>query len=84
MIMDAGALKSLVRESVIRDVDHRDLNRDVPWLEGKIPTVECLVDSIWEILEPAIERNGTARLERLKLWETSTIFAERGRDENTR
>ena len=35
---------------VIQDVDHRNLNTDVPWLEGRIPTAENLALAFWERL----------------------------------
>lgn len=77
MIIDAGKLKTLVKQRVINEVDHRDLNRDVPWLEGIIPTVEGVVSAMWDILGPVIAAEGQVRLARLKLWETSTVFAQK-------
>lgn len=75
MIIDAGKLKTLVNETVLKDVDHRDLNRDVPWLKGVIPTVEGVVTAMWNILEPILAEGSQIRLVRLKLWETATVFA---------
>jgi len=62
-------LKDVTRaaESVIGDLDHRNLNLDVPWLDGVIPSTENVVVAIWDRLAPRIERG---RLVRLVLWET--------------
>ena len=54
-------------ESVIGDLDHRNLNVDVPWLADTIPSTENLVVAIWERMEPRIP-NG--KLVSIRLWET--------------
>jgi 6-pyruvoyltetrahydropterin/6-carboxytetrahydropterin synthase len=59
--------------AVIADLDHRNLNIDVPWLEGVIPSTENLVVAIWERLAPRLKRG---RLVRLVLWETPRNSAE--------
>ena len=60
-------------EEVLKDVDHRNLNLDVPWLEGVIPSTENLVVALWERLAPRIPRG---RLARLVLFETPRNWAE--------
>ncbi|MDH3223672.1 MAG: 6-carboxytetrahydropterin synthase, partial [Gemmatimonadota bacterium] len=51
-VIDLKALKQLVEEHVIKDVDHRNLNLDVPWMDGVLPSTENLVVGIWERLSP--------------------------------
>lgn len=46
-VMDLKALKHLVEERVISDVDHKNLNLEVPWLDGIIPSTENVVVAIW-------------------------------------
>ena len=41
-VLDLKLLSAVVTRQVIRDVDHRNLNTDVPWLKGRIPTSENL------------------------------------------
>lgn len=41
-VMDMKALKRIISEAVVADVDHRHLNHEVPWLEGINPTAENL------------------------------------------
>ena len=72
-VMDLGALRTLVEESVVDEIDHRNLNVDVPFMQGIIPTTENIVVAVWRRLEPRI---APVRLVRLKLWETENNFVE--------
>jgi 6-pyruvoyltetrahydropterin/6-carboxytetrahydropterin synthase len=46
-VMDLKRLKDLVEDRVISDVDHKNLNLEVPWLEGVIPSTENVAVAIW-------------------------------------
>ncbi|CAN5864620.1 6-carboxytetrahydropterin synthase [soil metagenome] len=72
-VMDLKELRDAAEE-VITDLDHRNLNLDVPWLEGVIPSTENVVVAIWERLVPRIPRG--RRLVRLVLWETPRNYVE--------
>jgi len=71
-VVDLGHVRAAA-ESVIGDLDHRNLNLDVPWLQGVLPSTENLVVAIWERLAPAIP---AGRLVRLVLWETPRNWVE--------
>ena len=71
-VVDLGDVRAAA-ESVIGDLDHRNLNLDVPWLQGIMPSTENLVVAIWNRLAPAIP---SGRLARLVLWETPRNSAE--------
>lgn len=73
-VMDLKVLRTLVENLVIRDVDHRNLNLDVGWMEGQNPTTENLVVAIWERLVGALP--GGVELVRLVLWETPRNYVE--------
>lgn len=73
-VYDLKALKELVESRVVADLDHRNLNRDVPWLAGLNPTTERLVVAIWQRLAEAFPEG--VRLARLVLWETPRNFVE--------
>ncbi|MGD2071425.1 MAG: 6-carboxytetrahydropterin synthase [Gemmatimonadota bacterium] len=73
-VMDLKLLRDTVQEAVIDDVDHRNLNLEVPWLEGVIPTTENLVVAIWDRL--ADRMSDGVRLERIVLWETPRNYVE--------
>jgi 6-pyruvoyltetrahydropterin/6-carboxytetrahydropterin synthase len=55
-------------------VDHKNLNVDVEFMQGLIPTAENIVWAIWQELAPHIPQ--PASLARLRLVETRNNFAE--------
>jgi 6-pyruvoyltetrahydropterin/6-carboxytetrahydropterin synthase len=66
-VLDLKRLREITEAMVIDDLDHRNLNLDVSWLDGLIPSTENLVVAIWNRLSPEIPEG---RLVRLVLWET--------------
>ncbi|HEU0052425.1 MAG TPA: 6-carboxytetrahydropterin synthase [Longimicrobium sp.] len=72
-LVDLGEVKAIAEREVLADLDHHNLNLDVPWLEGVIPSTENLVVAIWNRLAPRIPRG---RLARLVLRETPRNWAE--------
>lgn len=73
-VVDLKRLRDLVQDRVVDDVDHRNLNLEVPWLEGVNPTTENLVVAIWERLEGGLPDG--ARLDRIVLRETPRNHVE--------
>ena len=74
-VLDLKQLSDVISRRVIQDVDHRNLNTDVPWLEGRIPTAENLALAFWERLCSALP-DGILRS--VRLWETDKNWAEVG------
>lgn len=72
-VMDLSELARLVERKVLDKVDHRNMNVDVPFMQGINPTSENIIVAIWRILEPAVR---PARLTRLRLRETENNFVE--------
>lgn len=72
-VLDLSRVRDIVQRVVIDKVDHRNLNLEVDFLEGVIPTSENIVVAIWRVLEPAL---APARLARLVLWETVNNYVE--------
>jgi 6-pyruvoyltetrahydropterin/6-carboxytetrahydropterin synthase len=78
-VMDLKRLKALLGRSVLADLDHANLNLDVPWLDGIIPTTENLAVAIWGQLDGHL---GPVRLVSIRLWETERNMVEyRGEQE---
>jgi 6-pyruvoyltetrahydropterin/6-carboxytetrahydropterin synthase len=73
MVMDLKKLKRMIKESVTEQLDHKNLNEDVPFLKGMMPSIENIVVAVWDIIAPQIE-NGT--LHCIKLIETENNFVE--------
>jgi 6-pyruvoyltetrahydropterin/6-carboxytetrahydropterin synthase len=80
MVMDLKALKALIVRAVVDDVDHKNLNVDVPAFASRPPTPEYLTVFIWERL---VARLRGCRLFRVRLHVDDgsyvDYFGERGR-----
>ena len=77
-VVDLKWLKDVIEHEVLAAYDHRHLNIEVPeFAESKqIPTTENIAIAAWKRLEPAVTKAGGARLSRVRVYETSEIFAE--------
>ncbi|TVR60962.1 MAG: 6-carboxytetrahydropterin synthase [Gemmatimonadales bacterium] len=73
-VMDLKELKDLVQREVLADVDHRNLNTQVPWLKDTNPTTENLIVAIWDRLREHLPERVTLR--RLVVWETPRNYVE--------
>ena len=73
-VLDLKQLREIVEERVVSELDHGNLNLDVPWLSGVNPTTENLVVAIWNRLADVMP--GHARLARIVLWETPRNYVE--------
>jgi 6-pyruvoyltetrahydropterin/6-carboxytetrahydropterin synthase len=74
-VLDLKLLSDVIGRQIIRDVDHRNLNTDVPWLKGRIPTAENLALAFWERLRPELP---DGLLRSVRVWETDKNWAEVG------
>ena len=72
-VIDLGHLKQLIEEKILDVCDHRNLNLDVPFLQGILPSTENLAVAFWQQLESAIP-SGT--LYAVKVFETERNVAE--------
>jgi 6-pyruvoyltetrahydropterin/6-carboxytetrahydropterin synthase len=73
-VMDVKKLSNIIKEVVIEQLDHKNLNMDVTFIaENQQPTTEVLAMLIWEQLEPHIEG---CELHSVRLHETENIYAE--------
>jgi 6-pyruvoyltetrahydropterin/6-carboxytetrahydropterin synthase len=73
-VMDLKALKELLEERVVGDVDHRNLNVEVSWLEGVIPSTENVAVAIWKRVVDALPPG--VRLAKVALHETPRHYVE--------
>lgn len=74
-VIDLKVLSDVICRQIVDDVDHRNLNTDVPWLKGCIPTAENLALAFWERLRPEFPGGS---LQSVRLWETDKNWAEVG------
>ncbi len=71
-IIDLFVLKKIIHEQIVQKCDHKNLNLDVDFLEGIIPSTENLVKVFYnELKEPVAEAgSSSAFLYSVKLEET--------------
>ena len=74
LCMTYKKLSIILKEHIIEKLDHKNLNEDVEFMQGKLCSSENLVIGIWEQLAPHLP-HGVA-LHCLKLYETPRIFVE--------
>jgi 6-pyruvoyltetrahydropterin/6-carboxytetrahydropterin synthase len=53
-VVDLGDVSRVMNEEAIDALDHRNLNLDVPWLAGILPSTENLAVAIWGRLAPRL------------------------------
>ena len=73
-IVDAKLLSKIIKEFVVDVLDHRNLNLDIPFMQGKICSIENLVFEIWGQLAPHMPKG--VQLHCINLVETPRIFVE--------
>ena len=72
-VLDINRLKEIVTECLVRHLDHKNLNLDVPWFRDLIPSAENIAVVCWRVLEPAMK---PARLAHIRLWETERNYVD--------
>jgi len=77
-VIDLADLKDIIHNTIVDECDHKNLNLDVDYLQGVIPSTENLVKVFFEQLKEPIEKacveNGI--LYSVKLRETERNSAE--------
>ncbi|MBM3178711.1 MAG: 6-carboxytetrahydropterin synthase [Bacteroidetes bacterium] len=76
-VVDLKRLSDLIRREVTDKVDHKNLNVDVDFMHGVMPSTENLAVEFWKILQPkisAISRFG--KLHSIRLYETPLNYVE--------
>ncbi len=73
MVMDLKELKQLLENEVMREMDHRFLNKEVREFATTIPTTENIAVEIWRRLEPKLR---LGKLHRIRLYETPDLFVD--------
>lgn len=74
-VIDLKTLSKIIKRDIIEALDHKNLNLDVPFLQGMLPSTENLIIQIWEILEKSIQIEG-GTLAKLRLEETENNSVE--------
>lgn len=73
-VFDVKKLSVIIKDYVIEKLDHKNLNLDVDFMQGKLCSIENLVIGIWNQLQPQLPVE--IKLHALKLYETPRIYVE--------
>ena len=73
-LFDVKKLSKLIQQHVVKKLDHKNLNMDVDFLQGKMCSTEVLAVEIWKQLQPHLPSN--VQLHCIKLYETQRIYVE--------
>jgi 6-pyruvoyltetrahydropterin/6-carboxytetrahydropterin synthase len=76
-VVDLKQLSLVIKREIVDKVDHKNLNMDVDFMEGKMASCEIFVMEMWKILDPAIKaitKNGS--LHSIRLYETPRNYVE--------
>lgn len=74
-LVNLETLSAIIKEYILDKADHKNLNIDVDFMKGKIPSAENIATAIWEQLELPIKKSGVA-LHCVKLEETERNIVE--------
>jgi len=73
-LFDVKKLSDIVKQHVLETLDHKNLNLDVAFLQGKMCSTENLAIGIWHQLIPHLPPD--VQLHCIKLYETAKIYVE--------
>ncbi len=74
-LLNLKTLSKIIREQVIVKLDHKNINLEVDFMNGKLASTENLAIGIWEELEPHIKALA-ANLHCVKVSESENNFVE--------
>lgn len=72
-IIDVKKLSKITSKHILDKVDHKNLNVDVDFMQGKLASTENFIIEIWKQLEPHIVGG---KLHQLRLYETPRIYVD--------
>ena len=74
-LVNLKTLSKIIREKVISQLDHKNINIEVEFMQGKLASTENLAVGIWGELEKSINYLG-AELHCIKVSESENNYAE--------
>ena len=74
-IIDLKLLSKILKNSIINKVDHSNLNIDVDFLKGTMPSIENIIMAFWKVIDTELKIHN-CQLHKLKLVETENNFVE--------
>lgn len=75
LVINFVELKRIIREHVVQHLDHKHLNREVPFFRYRLPTLENVALFAWQRLEEELQAYG-ARLTKVLARVNENFFVE--------
>ena len=76
-VVDLKQLSDIIKEHITDKVDHKNLNLDVDFMQGKMASCEILVTEFWKLLAPQVRKiTSRGELHAIRLHETRNNFVE--------
>ena len=75
LLMNLKDLSKIIKEKVIEEMDHKNMNIEVEFMKDKIASSENLAMAIWDVLKPEIDNLGI-KLHCIKIEETENNIIE--------
>ncbi|MGM0611939.1 MAG: 6-pyruvoyl trahydropterin synthase family protein [Bacteroidota bacterium] len=74
-VINLKQLSKIIREYVINKLDHKNINLEVDFMQGKLASTENIAIAIWNELEKPVKELD-AELYSIKIYETENNFVE--------
>ena len=76
MVMNLSDLMRILQQEILPQLDHKNLNHDVSFLEGIVPTAENIAVALWAEIGPRIAPFEGCRLHRIRLYESRSNLVD--------
>ena len=74
-VINLKTLSKILKEKVIEEIDHKNLNLDVPFLKGIMASTENIAIAIWDLIEEDVRQSG-GELAHIRIIETENNFVD--------
>ncbi len=74
-LINLKGLSKVIRERIIEKIDHKNINLEVDFMQGRMASTENLAVAIWEQLDAPIRTLGSV-LHCIKVYESENNFVE--------
>src|SRR3989304_5384415 len=74
-LVNVKKLSEIINQHIIAKLDHKNINIEVDFMQGKKASTENLTIAIWDQLEPVVKKLGCS-LHGIKIYETENNYIE--------
>ena len=74
-LINLKGLSKLIRQKIVEKIDHKNINLEVEFMQGRMASTENLAVAIWEQLEDPIRALGST-LHCIKVYESENNYVE--------